>query len=221
MGLMWDLLGKLNGSCYPLFLMTASIRLCSAPIIGLAQIKRKSVFYNPTHWGFSRRIVPDIPLITGPFLLSFIPGCALGQGLADKLEFREYATNQVIRLIEPAKGAGVRAHTVGSPEDSMWQIRIVGEPRHWQLDMDTKTAGDVPAFCLQPSLQQTWMGFISAQCLAVEAPRCQLTAYWLTSLLRWYSPHTPFPCYSFSLLPPLFVQVLNVTLTDSCSFAWQ
>lgn len=131
-------------------------------------------------------MIPDIPLITGPFLLYFIPGSALGLGLADKLEFGEYATNQVIRVIEPVmgkEGRGARAYS-GLTRGQYVTNKNCRRASSLTARYGHQTVRDVPAFCLQLSLQQTWMGFISAQCLAVEAPCCQLTAYWLTSLLR-------------------------------------
>lgn len=107
-----------------------------------------------------------------------------GPGASSQIGIWEYATVQVIRVVESVTGASlcVCMHAQRSPDDSVSKMRTVRKPCHWLLDMETKQLETLQTFVC------------SAACLATKASHCQGTqgtADWFTCLLCWYHWHTP------------------------------
>lgn len=141
------------------------------------------------HCEFCCKIPPDISYQRSalkPFLLYFFSEMGSGPGASSQIRIWEYATDQVIRVIQsvtwPCVCVCVDASC--SPEDRVLKIRTAGKPCHWLLDMETKQLGMFQPFVCPPSNKNWWV------LPAMEAPCCQWISGWFTSLLCWYHWHT-------------------------------
>lgn len=95
-----------------------------------------------------------------PFLLCFFTEVCCGPEASTQIGIWEYATDQVIRVIESVTWPCVRVYT----HKPLTRGQCVKNKNCWKAlslaaRYGNRTVADVPAFCL-PSLQQTLMDFV-------------------------------------------------------------